>query len=49
MEHRSTLLSSEEPATGPYSQPDESSTHPIPFKIHYNIILPPTLRSSMLS
>jgi len=49
MEPEGSLPCSQEPAIGPYPEPNESSPyHPTYFsKIHSNIILPPMLRSSM--
>jgi hypothetical protein len=49
MESESSLLCSQEPSTGPYPEPDQSSPyHPILSKIHFNIITP-TSRSSQWS
>jgi hypothetical protein len=40
-EHESSLFCSQEPATDPYSEPDESSPHLHTFfKINFNIIFP---------
>jgi hypothetical protein len=42
MEPRGSLLCSQEPSTGPYPEPDQSSPyHPILSKINFNIIHPP--------
>jgi len=47
MEPEGSLLCSQEPATDPYPQPDESSQLPILFsKIHFHIILPFMPKSS---
>jgi len=49
MELEDSLLCSQKPASGPYSELDASSPHtllPYFFKILYNIIFPYTLRSS---
>jgi hypothetical protein len=47
MEPESSLPCSQEPSTGPYSEPDQSSPyHPILSKFHSNIILPAMSRSS---
>jgi hypothetical protein len=48
MEPKGSLARSQEPATDPYSEPDESSPYPrtLFFKIHSNIILLFTLVSS---
>jgi hypothetical protein len=41
MEPEGSILFSQQPAPGPYPEPDESSPHPqtLLFKIHMNIIL----------
>jgi hypothetical protein len=51
MEPEGSLLCSQEPATGYYPDPDETNPHPQPYfpKIHFNIILPSTPRSSRWS
>jgi hypothetical protein len=48
MEPELSFLSSREPATGPYLEPHESTptTPSYLVKIHFNIILPRTSRSS---
>jgi hypothetical protein len=48
MEPESSLLSSQEPYTDPYLEPDQTSPHhPIlSYKSHFNIIHPPTFWSS---
>jgi hypothetical protein len=47
MEPEGSVPCSQEPSAGPYPAPDQSSPcHPILYKIHFNIILPPTSRSS---
>jgi len=49
VESEGSLPCSKQAATGPYPEPDESSPHlptPFLFKIHSNIILPFTPRSS---
>jgi hypothetical protein len=44
MESEGSLTCSQEPSTGPYPEPDQSSPyHPILSKIHFIIIHPPTL------
>jgi hypothetical protein len=51
MEPEIPLLCSEEPATGPYPEADESSSHTATLLlIHFNMILPsrPTLLSNLL-
>jgi hypothetical protein len=43
MKHEGSLPQLQEPATGPYPEPDRSSPCPLPThfsKIHFNIILP---------
>jgi hypothetical protein len=46
MEPEDSLPCSQEPSTGPNPQPDQSKQyHPIPSKIHFNIIHPPTSSS----
>jgi hypothetical protein len=43
MEPEGSLPCSQEPSTGPYPQPDQSSPyHTILSKIHFNIVVPPT-------
>jgi hypothetical protein len=42
MEPKGSLLCSQEPSTGPYPEPDQSSLS----KIHFNIVHPPTSLSS---
>jgi hypothetical protein len=50
MDPQSSLPSSQEPATGPYSVPDESNPHPHTlFKIHFNIIHPSSKWSLLFS
>jgi hypothetical protein len=51
MEPESSLPYSQELSSGPYSEPDESSSNPPPNfpKIHYNIIFLSISRSSELS
>jgi hypothetical protein len=51
MEPESSLLRSQEPATDPYSKPDESSPRPHLklFKIHFNITLVSRCSSSKWS
>jgi hypothetical protein len=47
METESTLPCPQEPFNGPHLEPYESSTrHPIPSKTNFNVILPPSSRSS---
>jgi hypothetical protein len=47
MELKGSLLCSQQPATGPYPEPDESNKHPTYFpEIHFNIIIPSMPRSS---
>jgi hypothetical protein len=47
MEPEGSLPCLQEPSTGPFPEPDQSSPfHPILSKIHFNIILPPMSRSS---
>jgi hypothetical protein len=47
MEHEGSLTCSKEPSTGLYPQPDQSNPyHPIPSKIHFSIVHPPTSWSS---
>jgi hypothetical protein len=47
MEPEGLLSCLQEPSTGPYPEPDQSSPyHPILSKIHFYIILPPTSSSS---
>jgi hypothetical protein len=47
MEAKGSLPCSQEPSTGPYPQPNESSPYnPILSKIHFSIILQPTSWSS---
>jgi hypothetical protein len=48
MKPEGSLPYSQEPSTGPYPDPDQSShtTPTYPSKIHFNIILPPTSKSS---
>jgi hypothetical protein len=48
MEPEGSLSCSQEPATGPYPEPDESNHIPKPYfpNFHFNIILPSTPRSS---
>jgi hypothetical protein len=47
MESEGSLPCSQNPSTGPYPEADHSSAyHPIQAKIHLNIILQPTSRSS---
>jgi hypothetical protein len=46
MQPEGSLPSSQEPSTGPYPQPDQSSSYyPILAKIHFNIIHPSMPRS----
>jgi len=40
MESGGILLCSQEPATGPYPEPGESSQYPHTFKTHCIIVLP---------
>jgi hypothetical protein len=51
MEPEGSLLCLQEPATGPYPEPDKSSPHLPPYspKIHSNIIFPSMPTSSMFS
>jgi hypothetical protein len=43
MESDGSLLCSQEPSNGPYTEPDQlSSCNPILSKIHIHIIIPPT-------
>jgi hypothetical protein len=47
METESSIPCSQEPSTGPYSEPYQSNPHyPILSKIHFNIVHPPTSWSS---
>jgi hypothetical protein len=47
MESEGSLQCSQNPATGPYPEPTESSLpHPYLPKVTLNVILPPTARSS---
>jgi hypothetical protein len=48
MEHEGLLLYSQNPATGPYPEPADSSSSIDPYlpKVRLNVILPPTPRSS---
>jgi hypothetical protein len=48
MEHKVLLPCSPDPATGPYSEPAQSSQYPQTYscKIHFNTILPPMSWSS---
>jgi hypothetical protein len=48
MESEGSLSCSQEPATGPYPEQDESTTHlsSLLFNIHFNIILPFMEKSS---
>jgi hypothetical protein len=50
MEPEGLLPCSQEPSTGPYPEPDQSTSyHPILSKIHLNIVHPPTFWSSQWS
>jgi hypothetical protein len=50
MKHEGSLPCSQQPSSTPYSDPDEYSYNPyhytLPFKTHFNIILPQMYRSS---
>jgi hypothetical protein len=49
-EPEGSLPCSQEPSTSPYSEPDQFNPyHPIPSKIHFNIVHPPTSWSSQWS
>ena len=50
MEPESSLLHAQEPATSPYPEPDQSSPCPPShlLRVHFNVTLPSTPRSSMM-
>jgi hypothetical protein len=49
MEPEGSLPCSQEPATGPYPEPDESSSHPHPSSLRSILMLPSYLRLGLMS